>query len=126
VFETVGVVGTGRVGLTLTAALARKGFTVYGADVSPGVEESLVRGRPRIVEPGVEEAFADSDGVLVLNDHPDYRAIRVESVLAANPPTVIYDAWGILDEYALPAAGVRYAGLGYVANPPTLHPGPAA
>ena len=39
----VGVVGLGYVGLTLTAALADKGFTVYGADVSPAVRRTRCR-----------------------------------------------------------------------------------
>ena len=38
---SVGVVGMGYVGLTLTAALARKGFVVHGVDVQPTVIESL-------------------------------------------------------------------------------------
>ncbi len=54
----IGVVGMGYVGLTLTAALADKGFTVYGADVSPTVVASLSRGRPHIFEPGIEDIFA--------------------------------------------------------------------
>ena len=40
------------VGLTLTAALARAGNTVFGVDVQPAVRESLARGRPLIFEPG--------------------------------------------------------------------------
>ena len=39
-----GVVGLGYVGLTLTAALAGKGYTVHGADVSPSVIATLSRG----------------------------------------------------------------------------------
>ena len=35
--KTIGVVGMGYVGLTLTAALARAGNTVYGVDVQPAV-----------------------------------------------------------------------------------------
>ncbi len=91
------------------------GLTVLGHD--PMVSPEVIRGYGG--EPvSLDKAFADSDAVLVLNDHPDYRAIRIESVLGANPPKVVYDSWRILDEQAILAAGVRYAGLGYVANRP--------
>src|SRR3954462_11469491 len=55
---TIGVVGLGYVGLTLTAALADRGFVVHGADVSPRVIDTLAQGRSHIFEPGVEEIFA--------------------------------------------------------------------
>jgi UDP-N-acetyl-D-mannosaminuronic acid dehydrogenase len=61
----------------------------------------------------LDKAFSDSDAVLIINDHPDYRAIRVESMLAAGRPQLIFDSWRILDEAAVTAAGVRYAGIGY-------------
>src|SRR5689334_16123076 len=57
--KTIGVVGMGYVGLTLTAALARAGHTVHGVDAKPAVLESLSRGRSHIFEPGVEEVFAE-------------------------------------------------------------------
>jgi UDP-N-acetyl-D-mannosaminuronic acid dehydrogenase len=60
--KKVGVVGMGYVGLTLTAALARAGNEVHGVDAKPSVRESLARGRPHIVEPGVDEVFADAVG----------------------------------------------------------------
>ena len=59
---TVGVIGMGYVGITLTAALATKGYVVHGVDVSPTVLDSLSRGRPHIFEPGIEEVFAENIG----------------------------------------------------------------
>src|SRR5687767_7049965 len=56
--KKVGIIGLGYVGLTLSAALARKGFVVYGVDTSPAVLDSLSRGRPHIFEPGIDEVFA--------------------------------------------------------------------
>lgn len=91
------------------------GLVVVGHD--PMVSPEVIReygGEPV----SIDKAFADSDAVLVLNDHPDYRAIQLESVLGASPARVIYDAWRILDEQAVLGAGVRYAGLGYLANAP--------
>ncbi|MGV9308136.1 nucleotide sugar dehydrogenase [Nonomuraea sp. NPDC003727] len=60
--KTVGVVGMGYVGLTLTAALVRKGFTVHGVDVDPAVVEALSRGRIHVFEPGVQEVFDEHLG----------------------------------------------------------------
>ena len=34
-------------------------------------------------------------------------------MLAGAEPVFVYDSWRILDEAAVTAAGVRYAGLGY-------------
>jgi UDP-N-acetyl-D-mannosaminuronic acid dehydrogenase len=65
----------------------------------------------------LDKAFTDADAVLVVNDHPDYRAIRVDAVLGGRPrvrPRVLFDSWRILDEAAVTAAGVRYAGIGYL------------
>ena len=53
----VGVVGLGYVGLTLAVTLAKKGFTVFGADRVPRVVEALAAGRPHLFEPGVEEVW---------------------------------------------------------------------
>ncbi|MGP3919699.1 nucleotide sugar dehydrogenase [Nonomuraea sp. 10N515B] len=64
--KTVGVIGMGYVGLTLTAALARKGYTVYGVDNSPHVVEALSNGRIHVYEPGVEEAFAEHLGSTII------------------------------------------------------------
>ena len=63
--KKIGVVGMGYVGLTLTAALARAGNEVHGVDAKPAVRESLLRGRPHIFEPGVEEVFAESVGTSI-------------------------------------------------------------
>ncbi|MCE7008385.1 nucleotide sugar dehydrogenase [Kibdelosporangium philippinense] len=55
----IGIVGMGYVGLTLAAAMARKGFEVHGVDTDPVVLESLSRGKPHIFEPGVTETFTE-------------------------------------------------------------------
>jgi len=52
-FRRIGVIGMGYVGLTLTAAMARKGFEVHGVEIQPAILDSLSRGRPHIFEPGV-------------------------------------------------------------------------
>jgi UDP-N-acetyl-D-mannosaminuronic acid dehydrogenase len=91
------------------------GFIVLGHD--PMVTPEVIRrygGEPV----SLDKAFSDSDAVLIINDHPDYRAIQVDSMLAAGRPRLIFDSWRILDEAAVTAAGVRYAGIGYAPAPP--------
>ncbi|MFB9239807.1 nucleotide sugar dehydrogenase [Plantactinospora siamensis] len=63
----------------------------------------------------LDKAFSEADAVLVINDHPDYRALEVSSLLAAGRPRLVFDSWRVLDEAAVRAAGVRYAGIGYLA-----------
>lgn len=87
------------------------GITVLGHD--PLVTDETIRwygGEPV----ALTKAFAETDAILVINDHPDYRALLVDDILADNRPLFIYDSWRILDEKAIAAAGVRYAGLGYL------------
>jgi UDP-N-acetyl-D-mannosaminuronic acid dehydrogenase len=66
--RTIGVIGMGYVGLTLTAALANKGHTVHGVDVQPAVIDALNHGRPHIFEPGVAQAFGEHVGTSVFVD----------------------------------------------------------
>ena len=88
------------------------GITVLGHD--PMVTDDVIRqygGEPI----SLDKAFTDTEAVLVVNDHPDYRAIEVGDVLGADHrPAVIYDSWRVLNGDAVRAAGIRYAGLGYL------------
>jgi UDP-N-acetyl-D-mannosaminuronic acid dehydrogenase len=89
------------------------GITVTGHD--PMVSGDVIRqygGEPV----SVDKAFSDSDAVLVVNDHPDYRAIEVTELLGEDRPALVYDSWRILDGDALRRAGIRYASLGYLAK----------
>jgi UDP-N-acetyl-D-mannosaminuronic acid dehydrogenase len=89
---------------------AEAGLTVLGHD--PMVAAEVIRqygGEPT----SLDKAFSDCDGVLVINDHPDYRALQLDALLGATKPGFVYDSWRVLDERAVLAAGVRYAGLGY-------------
>ncbi|MEV4829413.1 nucleotide sugar dehydrogenase [Micromonospora sp. NPDC049257] len=92
------------------------GVTVLGHD--PMVTDDVIRqygGEPV----SLDKAFTEADAVLIINDHPDYRALRVPEVLGATPPAFVYDSWRVLDGEAVRAAGVRYAGLGYLPPAPT-------
>ncbi|GGR62577.1 UDP-N-acetyl-D-glucosamine dehydrogenase [Micromonospora fulviviridis] len=95
---------------SMMPVLRAAGITVLGHD--PMVAPEVIRrygGEPI----SLDKAFSEADAVLVVNDHPDYRAIRIDSMLGADGPTLVYDSWRILDEEAVTAAGARYAGLGY-------------
>jgi UDP-N-acetyl-D-mannosaminuronic acid dehydrogenase len=90
---------------------AAAGITVTGHD--PMVTDDVIRqygGEPI----SLDKAFTDSDGVLIINDHPDYRAIEVSQIVGSSQPAVIYDSWRVLDGDAVLDAGIRYAGLGYL------------
>jgi UDP-N-acetyl-D-mannosaminuronic acid dehydrogenase len=90
------------------------GLTVLGHD--PMVTPEVVRqygGEPV----SLDKAFSDADAVLITNHHPDYRAIEVGSVLRQTGARFVFDSWRILDEQAVLAAGVGYAGIGYRPRP---------
>jgi UDP-N-acetyl-D-mannosaminuronic acid dehydrogenase len=89
---------------------AEAGLVVLGHD--PMVTDAVVRqygGEPV----SLDKAFSEADAVLVVNDHPDYRAVNLDTVLGEHRPALIFDSWRILDEQAVRAAGIRYAGIGY-------------
>jgi len=96
---------------TMMPIFSAAGITVTGHD--PMVTDDVIRqygGEPI----SLDKAFTDSDAVLVINDHPDYRAIEVTALLGDDRPVLIYDSWRVLDGAAVEAAGVRYAALGYL------------
>jgi UDP-N-acetyl-D-mannosaminuronic acid dehydrogenase len=62
----------------------------------------------------LEGAFDGADAVLVVTNHPEYAKLDLARVLATlRRPALVFDSWRILDEDAVRAAGVRYAGIGY-------------
>ena len=96
---------------TMMPIFSAAGITVTGHD--PMVTDDVIRqygGEPI----SLDKAFTDSDAVLVINDHPDYRALEVTEKLGDGRPVLIYDSWRILDGAAIEAAGIRYASLGYL------------
>ena len=98
---------------TMMPIFSAAGITVTGHD--PMVGDDVIRqygGEPV----SLDKAFTDSDAVLVINDHPDYRAIQIGEMLPAEEPrpALVYDSWRVLDGAAVLRAGVRYAALGYL------------
>jgi UDP-N-acetyl-D-mannosaminuronic acid dehydrogenase len=83
----VGIIGMGYVGLTLAAAMARKGcYEVHGVDVQFTVVERLSRGEPHIFEPGVQEAFGDLVGtkIFVASELP-YHVLDAVVICVSTP-----------------------------------------
>lgn len=86
------------------------GLDVLGHD--PLVTSDVIRaygGKPVDLRRG----FRDADAVLVVTDHPDYRNLDLDSLLADSRVQLVYDSWRILDGAWIAASGIRYAGLGY-------------
>jgi UDP-N-acetyl-D-mannosaminuronic acid dehydrogenase len=95
---------------TMMPVFEEAGLTVLGHD--PLVGDDVIRaygGRPV----DLDTVFETADAVLVITDHPDYRALDIASRLNGSPVRVVFDSWRILDGAAVTAAHVQYAGLGY-------------
>jgi UDP-N-acetyl-D-mannosaminuronic acid dehydrogenase len=107
---------------TMMRVFSAAGVTVLGHD--PMVTDDVIRqyGGESV---SLDKTFTDADAVLIINDHPDYRAIRILEVLGPARPAFIYDSWRVLDADAVTAAGIRYAGLGYLPPAPTEPPAAA-
>jgi UDP-N-acetyl-D-mannosaminuronic acid dehydrogenase len=94
----------------IVPVLAEAGITVLGHD--PLVVDEVIRrygGEPV----GLDKALSEPDGILIVNDHPDYRALHADVVLAGSNAKFVFDSWRILDEVAVRSAGIGYAGIGY-------------
>ena len=68
------------------------------------------------------EGFRAADGVLIVTDHPDYRAIDVSAALAGSRARFVFDSWRVLDADRVAACGVRYAALGFERPDPARVP----
>ncbi|MEV6303588.1 nucleotide sugar dehydrogenase [Actinoplanes sp. NPDC051861] len=93
------------------------GITVTGHDPMVGADVIRQYGGEPV---SLDKAFTDSDAILVITDHPDYRVIDVPEALGDARPALIFDSWRILDGRAIRAAGIRYAGLGYLPAQPEV------
>lgn len=93
------------------------GLEVVGHD--PLVDPAVLRRHGADAVVGVAEAFGSADAVVLLNDHPAYALLDLAPLLRSPRLRLVYDAWRVLDEAAVRAAGVRYASIGYLpAAPP--------
>jgi UDP-N-acetyl-D-mannosaminuronic acid dehydrogenase len=91
--------------------LRRSPLALLGHDVLVGAD--VIR-RLGVAPCGLDEAFAGTDGVLIVTDHPDYARIDVASALGRlRRPALVYDCWRVLPADAVRRIeGVRYASIG--------------
>jgi len=95
------------------------GIRVLGHD--PRVRAEVIRAHGG--EPvDLAEGFRAADGVLIVTDHPDYRAIDVSAALAGSRARFVFDSWRVLDADRVAACGVRYAALGFERPDPARVP----
>jgi UDP-N-acetyl-D-mannosaminuronic acid dehydrogenase len=80
------VVGLGYVGITLTVALARKGFAVYGYDTNSSTVAGLAAGHPNLYEPGVEEGLRELLGDAIrIGDGPPTEPVGAAIICVSTP-----------------------------------------
>ncbi|MFC0105737.1 nucleotide sugar dehydrogenase [Kibdelosporangium aridum] len=97
----------------MTAAFSQAGLRVLGHD--PLVRPQTIRdlgGEPVDMAAG----FAQADAVLVITDHPEYRALDVGALLKDSEVRLVFDSWRVLDADPIVGSGIRYCGLGYAAE----------
>lgn len=58
--HAISVIGLGKLGAPIAAALAARGFEVVGVDLAESKVEALERGEPPVFEPGLTELLADA------------------------------------------------------------------
>jgi UDP-N-acetyl-D-mannosaminuronic acid dehydrogenase len=94
------------------------GLRVVGHDPLVGADVIRAYGGEPV---DVEDAFGTADAVLLITDHPDYRGMDLDALLAGSPARshiqLVYDSWRILSEATVTGHGIRYAGIGYQPRP---------
>ena len=81
----VSIVGLGKLGAPLAAALANRGLTVVGVDARWEVVQALGAGSPPVDEPGLPEALAAAAGRLSATDDAQEAVLRTEVTFVVVP-----------------------------------------
>src|SRR5437764_10837029 len=96
------VVGLGKLGACMAAAIASRGFPVIGVDVDERVVESLNDGRAPVPEPGLDGLIADNrERLRATTSHED--AVAHSDVTFVVVPTPSEESGGFSIEYATSA-----------------------
>src|SRR4051794_12373191 len=70
--ERISVIGLGKLGASMAAAFASRGFDVIGVDVNARVVELVSQGRAPVQETGLDELItANKDRIRATLDHED-------------------------------------------------------
>lgn len=102
-------------GVEIAQLLQQQGATIYGHDPVAEWDEIAALG----IEPVVlEEAWANADAVLFLNNHRAYEKIDLsEMIRAMRPPAILFDGWKLFDtDDVLHAGPCIYLGLSFSAS----------
>ncbi len=90
-FDRVSVVGLGKLGSPIAAALAHRGFTVVGVDTDGSKVDAINRGEPTVFEPGFPELLGRTGGRLCATTDTA-AAIRVTDATMVIVPTPSHPA----------------------------------
>jgi UDPglucose 6-dehydrogenase len=96
------VIGLGKLGAPLAAALAHRGFEVTGIDLSERAVSAINRGEAPVDEPGLATMIAESRERLRAST--DFDAVRAADAIFILVPTPSEPAGGFSMEYVLAAA----------------------
>ena len=105
---TIAIVGLGRLGCPMAAVFAAAGHTVVGVEVSEAHVRALNAGEPPVIEPGLEEMLARSEGRLSATHDYAAAVARADATFIVVPTPSGPDGGFSLD-YVLPA--VREVGV---------------
>jgi nucleotide sugar dehydrogenase len=85
----------------------------------PVVDAETLRSLDLLPIDCLEDAFVGANIVFILNNHPDYAAIPIETITTLMArPSIVYDCWNnFTDQPIQLPAGVRYAAIGSHRNP---------
>lgn len=113
---TISVIGLGKLGACMAAAMASRGFSVIGHDVNPGVVAKLAEGRPPVTEPQLAELItANRSRLRATNDLAE--AVRESSLTFVVVPTPSDATGGFSIEFARAAC----AAIGVALAQKTTH-----
>ena len=81
--NNVCIVGLGFVGLTLSVALARRGFNIFGAESNDEIRESLNSGIPHFFEPGLEKFLKRylNNQIFIKKSIEDFKDEKIDYVI---------------------------------------------
>jgi UDPglucose 6-dehydrogenase len=85
--NSVSVIGLGKLGAPMAAALAARGMRVIGVDVDAAKVEAMQQGRPPVFEPGLAETLARAQGRLTATQSVEdaVRDSEVTFIVVATP-----------------------------------------
>ena len=93
--------------------LSKYSLQLYGHDPLVSADSISACGATPVED--VRDGFDGAQGVLFINEHPDYRALPIEELAKTmRQPATVYDCWRMFDNQRVQSVpGVHYSGIGY-------------